>query len=116
MSSWSLRDSTGDVDSVKKTCADVLETIIMEIETFGLAEIVIPDKSDSKNDGMQLVEQALRKELSQSQLSDLLDLLKQKDVSFVDVVDKLKRFGYEVAPKILASIILDPKFAKGLMK
>ncbi len=108
--SWSLRDTTGDVDSIKKTCADVLETIIMEIETFGLAEKDISVKKEVKSDDSSVIENAIRKELSQSQLDELVELLKKKDVAFVDVVDKIKRYGYEVAPRILASLVLRPEF------
>jgi hypothetical protein len=72
MSSWSLRDTTGDVDSVKKTCADVLETIILEIETFGLAEKISLEKGDGLIEGSKLIEYALKKELSQSQLNELM--------------------------------------------
>ncbi len=110
--SWSLRDSTGDVDSVKKTCADVLETIILEIETFGLAENVIPDKTKTTINSIELVEDAIKKELSQSQFDELLNLLKDKTVSETQIVDKIKRYGYEVAPKILASILLSDKYLK----
>ncbi len=110
--SWSLRDSTGDVDTVKKTCADVLETIIIEIETFGLAESVIPDKTKPVIDNVKLVDDAISKELSQSQLDELLNLLKDREISHSQIVDKLKRFGYEVAPKILANIILNDQYLK----
>ncbi len=110
--SWSLRDSTGDVDTVKSTCADVLETIILEIETFGLAENVIPDKTKPAFDSIKLVDDAINKELSQSQLDELLNLLKERDISHNQIVDKLKRFGYEVAPKILANILLNEQYLK----
>ncbi len=112
--SWSLRDTTGDVDSIKKACADVLETIILEIETFGLAEKIVPDVEEEKIVTQQPIEDALRKELSQSQLEELFDLLKQKDANFLDVVDRFKRYGYEVAPRILASLLLSPDFIKHL--
>jgi hypothetical protein len=112
--SWSLRDTTGDVDSVKKTCADVLETIILEIETLGLAEKSVPLEKSKTVDSIKLIEEALKKELSQSQLSDLKDLLRKTEVENMDVVDKFKRFGYEVAPKILADILLSPEFKKSL--
>lgn len=114
--SWSLRDTTGDVDSIKKTCADVLETIIMEIETFGLAEKNISVKKEVKSGEVSLIEDAIRKELSQSQLDELDELLKKKDVAFVDVVDKIKRYGYEVAPRILASLVMRPEFKKNVGK
>jgi len=110
--SWSLRDSTGDVDSVKKTCADVLETIILEIETFGLAENVIPDKSKQAIDTIKLIDEAINKELSQSQLDELLSLIKDRDTTPTQVIDKLKRYGYEVAPKILANILLNDQYLK----
>ncbi|MGQ1784246.1 MULTISPECIES: hypothetical protein [unclassified Saccharicrinis] len=111
--SWSLRDTTGDVDSIKKTCADVLETIILEIETFGLAE-KIEQKKEVDTGEVKIIEEAIRKELSQSQLEDLLELIQQKDVAYVDVVDKFKRYGYEVAPRILASLVMLPDFKKSL--
>ncbi len=104
--SWSLRDTTGDVDSIKMTCADVLETIILEIETFGLAEIIMPEKKDKAITENKVIEEAIRKELSQSQLDELLELIGNKDVAFVDVVDKFKRYGYEVAPRILAELVM----------
>ncbi len=110
--SWSLRDTTGDVDSVKKTCADVLETIILEIETFGLAENVIQDKDKTSLGGIELIDEAIKQELSQSQLDELLTLLKDKTTSHTQIVDKIKRFGYEIAPKILASILLNEKYMK----
>ena len=114
--SWSLRDTTGDVDSIKKTCADVLETIIMEIETFGLAEKDISVKKEPKSGEVSVIEDAIRKELSQSQLDELVELLKKKDVTFVDVMDKIKRYGYEVAPRILASLVMRPEFKKKVGK
>ncbi len=114
--SWSLRDTTGDVDSIKKTCADVLETIIMEIETFGLAEKNISVKKEVKSGEVSVIEDAIRKELSQSQLDELVELLKKKDVTFVDVMDKIKRYGYEVAPRILASLVMRPEFKKKVGK
>ena len=114
--SWSLRDTTGDVDSIKKTCADVLETIIMEIETFGLAEKNISVKKEEKSGEVSVIEDAIRKELSQSQLDELVELLKKKDVTFVDVMDKIKRYGYEVAPRILASLVMRPEFKKKVGK
>lgn len=114
--SWSLRDTTGDVDSIKKTCADVLETIIMEIETFGLAEKDISVKKEPKSGEVSVIEDAIRKELSQSQLDELVELLKKKDVAFVDVMDKIKRYGYEVAPRILASLVMRPEFKKNVGK
>ncbi len=112
--SWSLRDTTGDVDSVKKTCADVLETIILEIETLGLAEKTVPLEKSKNVDSVKLVEEALKKELSQSELNDLMALLQKAEVGSSDVVDKFKRFGYEVAPKVLASILLSPEFKKSI--
>lgn len=112
--SWSLRDTTGDVDSVKKTCADVLEAIIMEIETFGLAENIILDKKEKETPCSKVIEEAMKKELSQSQLDELMDLINSKEVSFTDVVDKFKRYGYEVAPKIMASLLLNTDLKKGL--
>ncbi|SMO76567.1 hypothetical protein SAMN06265379_10724 [Saccharicrinis carchari] len=115
-SSWSLRDTTGDVDSIKKTCADVLQTIIMEIETFGLAEKDISEKKKERNKEHSIIEEAIRKELSQSQLDELIELIKNKEVTFVDVVDKLKRYGYEVAPRILASLLLLPEFKNSVGK
>ena len=105
--SWSLRDTTGDVDSIKMTCADVLETIILEIETFGLAEIIMPEKKDEALTENKVIEEAIRKELSQSQMDELLELIGNKDVVFVDVVDKFKRYGYEVAPRILAGLVMN---------
>ena len=114
--SWSLRDTTGDVESIKKMCGDVLETIILEIETFGLAEKIIPDKKEDTagDDVFKTIEDAIKKELSQSQLDELLTLIKNEDVEFVDVVDKFKRYGYEVAPRILAGLVLMPEFRKRL--
>ncbi len=107
--SWSLRDSTGDVDSVKRTCTDILETIIDEIETFGLAELITPKKEEPSKDINELVEEAILKELSKSQYDELMDLVKKNDVSDTDVVDRFKRLGYEVAPKIMAHILLANK-------
>ncbi|WP_066628446.1 hypothetical protein [Labilibacter marinus] len=115
--SWSLRDTTGDVESIKKACADVLETIILEIETFGLAEPIEKlDKKEKTSSTSKPIEKAIRKELSQSQLDELMTLVKQKDVDFNEVVDKFKRFGYEVAPRILANIILNKEVKKSLGK
>ncbi|GAF05091.1 hypothetical protein [Saccharicrinis fermentans] len=112
--SWSLRDTTGDVDSIKKTCADVLETIILEIETLGLAEKVVPNKGEGKSKDVKLISKAIGQELSHTQMEELRKLIRQKDVSYIDVVDKFKHYGYEVAPRILASLLLTPKVKKSL--
>ncbi len=115
--SWSLRDTTGDVDTVKKTCSDVLETIILELETFGLAEKLIPEVKEKviRSEG-DIVINALKKELSQSHLDELFELIKNDDVDFKDIVDKFKRFGYEVAPRILASLVLLPEIKEAIFR
>ncbi|TLX74075.1 hypothetical protein E9993_13330 [Labilibacter sediminis] len=115
-SSWSLRDTTGDVDSVKKICADIMETIIMEVETLGIAEKIVPDHKEEVGENFKMIEDAIRKELSQSQMDELLDLLRNEDVNHTNVMDKIKRFGYEVGPKIVASIILNPNFKKQFIR
>lgn len=114
--SWSLRDTTGDVDSVKKICADIMETIIMEIETFGLAERFISDDQVSEVGNFKIINDAIRNELSQSQQDELISLMKKQDVTYIEIVDKFKRFGYEIAPKIMASIVLESNFKKQFVK
>ncbi len=112
--SWSLRDSTGDVDTVKKTCADILETIIDDIETFGLAETISLKKESKSVEINALMKEAILKELSQSQYDELVELLKKEDTSTTDVVDRFKRLGYEVAPKIIANVLLSEDFLKAI--
>ncbi len=112
--SWSLRDTTGDVDSVKKTCADVLETIILELETLGMAEKIVPDSKPEVSKGAEIIKEALSQELSQSQLDDVLKVLHDENVSADMLVDKFKRLGYEVAPRILAKLLLNSEVKKSL--
>jgi len=89
-----------------------METIIMEIETFGLAERFVIEDKNCEKENFRIVDDAIRKELSQSQLDELIVLIKKPDVSHTEIVDKFKRFGYEVAPKIIASIVLESDFKK----
>ncbi len=112
--SWSLRDTTGDVDSVKRICADIMETIIMEIEALGIREQDLSAEKKETINESKVISDALHNELSQSQLEDLVNLLKSDNVKKIDIVDKLKRYGYEVAPKIMASILLTPELKKVL--
>jgi len=110
--SWSLRDTTGDVDSVKRICADILETIIQEVEVFGVDRKIDEKKDNSPIKNQDIISLSIKHELSQKQFDELMELLNSEGISASDIVDKFKRFGYEIAPRIIARILMNDEVKK----
>lgn len=110
-SSWSLRDTSGTshMETCKKLGQQVLEAAILEIETLGL-----PNKEPQKRGkfNIDVIRDALENELSHSELRELKKILNsgdEVDTIKKNLTDKLKVFGGDVSPKIIASIIINPQ-------
>ncbi len=112
-SSWSLRDTTGSsqyLETCKKLGKEILEASIEELKTFGL-----PDKVGEENAFYKIIFEALQDDLKGSQMKEIRDIL-ESDEKREKIIEKLKSYGTDVAPSVLASILCDPLFIRGLRK
>ncbi|MFO8129116.1 MAG: hypothetical protein R6T99_04345 [Bacteroidales bacterium] len=109
-SSWALRDTTGDssyLETCKKLGREILEASIDELEAFG-----VPRKEEGSQ-FFRIIYEALEDELKGSQVKEIRNILGSEEDK-AKVMEKLKSYGTEVAPAVLASILCDPLFVKEL--
>ncbi|MBU2652337.1 MAG: hypothetical protein KKA81_15520 [Bacteroidetes bacterium] len=112
-SSWALRDTTGSseyLETCKKLGREILEASIDELKTFGL-----PAREQATNEFYNIILSALQDELKGSQMKEIRQIL-EDDTNKETIIEKLKSYGTEVAPSVLASILCDPLFIKELRK
>ncbi len=112
--SWVLRDETGYANSMeacKKLGREILSEAILELETFGAPE----DASDTIAFG--ILENALRDELTGSQLKEIISTLSEKgaikDRKKV-LLTKLESYGSDTALAIVANILSDEQVSERL--
>ncbi len=115
-SSWSMRDTSGIpyIQTCKKLGRQILETAILELETLGPPTVESPREVSFD---IQPIVQAFEEILPASQFRELKALLKSTEDDEVirqNLVDKLKVLGLEVAPKILANILLNKQIRERL--
>ena len=116
-SSWSLRDTSGSsqyLETCKKLGKEVLNASIDELDAFGLPEI-----KTERSAFYDLIIASLEDDLKGSQLKEIKKILgsvKGKDKIRDKVIEKLKSYGTEVAPTVIASILSDPLVIKELSK
>ncbi|MBP6977044.1 MAG: hypothetical protein PHD61_04020 [Bacteroidales bacterium] len=108
-SSWSMRDTRGIsyIQTCKKLGRQILETTILELETLGLPPVESP--KDVTFDAQPVI-QAFEEVLTASQSREVRALLQsteEDEVIRLNLIDKFKVLGLEVAPKILANILLN---------
>jgi hypothetical protein len=112
-SSWALRDASGienNMDTCKKAGMEILEAAIFELENFGSP--TTSDVSDEKLLKVDKVIEALEDELKGSEYKILKEIVSSEDTpedKRSRLVGKLKEFGYDVSPEILAKILLFPE-------
>jgi hypothetical protein len=109
-SSWTLRDTSGasSSDNVKKLGREILETIITELETFGL-----PSKKESSQVDLSAIQSSLEDALRISQYRELISIIKEiKDRPERKKVlsEKLQTYGDETVRDVLAGILSHPSF------
>ena len=112
-SSWALRDTTGSseyLETCRKLGKEILEASIDELKTFG-----VPKKDSEENEFFNIILSSLKDELKGSQMKEIRNLLESKEDKS-KIIEKLKSYGTEVAPSVLASILCDPLFIKELRK
>ena len=118
-SSWSLRDTsgtTGSQDSCKKKAAEIIQASIEELETFGIPEI--NDKNNEeleKNVAVKDILGIFEDELKGSQMKELKAILSSVDNPAnlkSRLVGKLKEFGVNVSPEILALILMNKNISQ----
>ena len=104
-SSWTLRDTSGAsaTDIVKKLGREILETIIQELETYGL-----PEKKESRQIEMDVIQSELEKALRISQFRELISII-QENKEMAErrkkLSEKLQTFGDVTVREILAGIL-----------
>ena len=109
-----------NMKSCKKQGKDILETCIVELETFGEPEKKGNSKSNininltqnqNQTVNINLLITALEEQLTVSQFREINELMKnddQKTEKKNKIINKLKSFGSDVASNILANILTNP--------
>jgi hypothetical protein len=116
-SSWSLRDATGSRtshDPVRKKAGEILEAAMAELELFG-SEMHI--QSGQADDLVQQIAGVIEEELKGSQLKELKAIIHADDQEADKksrLIGKLKEYGINLSPEIVAGILLLPSISKRL--
>ena len=122
-SSWSLRDtsgSSGNKESCKKLAGEILESSIMELENTIKSESVESEEDKIKSDlflSINDIKMIFHEELKGSQIKELKLILSSDDKP-VEIksrlIGKIKEFGVNTAPQILALLLLNKDISKSL--
>ncbi len=108
-SSWTLRDTSGAsaTEIVKKLGRELLETAIQELEVFGL-----PEKQESGQLGLGVIQTALEDNLRISQYRELISIIReiqQRPDRKKKLNEKLQTYGDETVREVLSSILSHPE-------
>jgi hypothetical protein len=108
-SSWTLRDTSGAsaTEIVKKLGRELLETTIQELEVFGL-----PEKQESGQIGLGVIQSALEDNLRISQYRELISIIRenqQRKNRKKKLSEKLQTYGDETVRQVLSSILSHPE-------
>ena len=108
-SSWTLRDTSGAsaTEIVKKLGRELLETAIQELEVFGL-----PEKQESGQLGLGVIQSALEDNLRISQYRELISIIheiRQRPDRKKKLNEKLQTYGDETVREVLSSILSHPE-------
>ncbi len=103
-SSWSLRDTSGSTDSIKKKARVIVESAIRELEHFGL-----PDKEKSKSEEpTNLVTEILKDELKGSEYKRMMKIInenKSKDVKSELLFEFISNIDTETKDQIILNLL-----------
>ena len=102
-SSWSLRDTSGTQDSIKKKAKVIVNAAIFEIENFGLEK-----RTAEKDDLSDKILEVLSDELKGSQfkmLKEIIDTNKNSEKKFEKLKDLLEELQVDTKELILTNII-----------
>lgn len=112
-----------NVEKRKIQAAELIDSLIKEIQLFGVPETKVPQESGfnitiNQNQSqrikinLSLIIESVQKELTGNQLKELQDVLEDKEIVAEEkktrIVDKLKKFGGDVASNIIANILTNP--------
>ncbi|NOY36755.1 MAG: hypothetical protein GXO83_04195 [Chlorobi bacterium] len=117
LSSWALRDTLGKTsgeEQVKRNAREMLETVILEIETLGPP---VQESGKETSPVMEAIRKALENELKVSQYRTLQEILSgpyRDDERLGKVHDFLAPFDAETLRKILAALLADKAVATGI--
>ena len=118
-SSWSLRDtsgSSGNLESCKKLAKEIIQASIEELENYGARNI--DDQIKSKQViALEDIALIFEDELKGAQIKELKAILGSKD-NLADkksrLIGKIKEYGINTAPEILALILMNKKISQFL--
>lgn len=110
-SSWTLRDESGTVDSVKTACKTTLTTIITE---YKIKTATVSEKKQSKKSDLSFMWLPFEDELTGASLKTLKALLLQPNASPVELKAFLKDLPSQTMVNILQNILLADDFKKWL--
>lgn len=114
----STSSSWNNMDSCKKQGREILQTCIIELETFGTREK--PQKAGSgininltqnQSVNINLLISAFEDELTVSQMREVTEIMQSNEDSKskkVKILEKIKSFGSDIASNILANILTNP--------
>lgn len=105
----------------KTQAIELIDSLIKEIYRFGVPETKVPqekgfnitiNQSQKVKINLSLIIESVQKELTGNQLKELQDVLEDKEIIAEEkksrIVDKLKKFGGDVASNIIANILTNP--------
>lgn len=107
-----------NMDSCKKQAREILETCLMELETFGVREQkqmanngININLTQNQSVNINLLISAIKDELTGAQMKEVEEIMNspenQKDKKN-KIFDKIKSFGVDVASNVLANILTNP--------
>lgn len=112
-----------NVDKRKAQAIELIDSLIKEIQRFGVPETKVPQESGlnitiNQNQSqkikinLSLIIESVQKELTGNQLKELQEVLEDKEIVVEEkktrIVDKLKKFGGDVGSNIIANILTNP--------
>ncbi len=121
-SSWSLRDNSGtisNIDACKTVANEIIIASIRELEALGKPDaerINLKKSNDSFIETSEIIKQ-FEDELKVSQLKELKLIISSQDNADEKrsrLIGKLKEFGVDTSPSILAGILLESKILASL--
>ena len=103
-SSWSLRDTSGSPDSIKKKARVIIESAIREIEHFGL-----PDTEKNKSEeSTNLIAEILKDELKGSEYKHMMKIInenKSEDVKSEFLSEFIGNLDAETRDQIIFNLL-----------
>ena len=116
-SSWSLRDTSGSISNLEKA-SEIILASIEELEVLGKHKASGAEKKDDTgNIEITKIVKQFEDELKVSQIKELKLILSSQDNADDKrsrLIGKLKEFGVDTAPSILAGILLESKISNDL--